>query len=80
MPKPTTAQSKPQTYSGKPARRIVAVKTGFNEYDLVEEVFNCPPTETKVIQKGIDRGGAAYRVKLYNTELMGEDRYGDSGL
>lgn len=87
MTKPSTAPTKPAAksppapaYDGPPVSRIRAIKTGHNQYKLVEEVWDTPPTSVRVTEPKTDGVGAIYRVRLYNEEKLGPNRFGDSGL
>ena len=85
MPKPSTARpatkSKPtEAPKPPPAKRVRAIKTGHNEYSIVEESFEGPPTSTKVLQSKTDGAGAMYWVRLWHEEQLGPNRLGGSGL
>jgi hypothetical protein len=79
MPKPTTARTEPK-YAAPPAKRIRAERIANNEYRLVEEVWETPPTSTKVLMEKCSGIGAQERVRLWMHEHVGANFYGDSGL
>lgn len=83
MAKPAPAE-KPQSPSPQPkvppARRIRVIQKGSNNYDVVVDEYEGPPTRTKVLRQGVARTVAIYDVRLYLEEYLGPDRVGDSGL
>lgn len=84
MSKPSTArtEAKPpeKPYDAAPAKRVRAIKTGHNEYTLVEETFASPPTSVRVLKEKSDGGGAVYRCRLWIEEHIGTNRLGGTGL
>ena len=82
MSKPSTAPPlKPAPkYDGPPVTRVRAVKTGHNEYQVIEETFTGPPSAVKVIQPKTDGSGAMYWCRLRLEELLGSNRLGGTGL
>lgn len=91
MPKPSTARpvpakpslTKPSTKSfpeGPPAIRVRAIKTGHNEYTVVEETFATAPTAVKVLKEKSDGAGAQYRCRLWLEQHLGPNRLGGTGL
>ena len=78
MAKPTTEPSK--KYAGPPARRVRAVRNGNNDYTIIEEIFEGPPTSTRVLKEHSPRVPAEDRVRLWNEEFLGPNRFADSGL
>lgn len=82
MPKPTTAPPPPQPpkYAGPVAKRVRAIQNGHNDYTIIEETFAGPPVETKVLKEHCPRISAEDRVRLYNEEWLGTNRFGSSGL
>lgn len=80
MTKPTTAPKSPPKYDAPPAKRVRAIRTGHNTYQLVEEEFSGPPTSTKVLAPAVTGASAQERVKLWHLEHAGGNFYGDSGL
>lgn len=79
MPKPTTAQTPPK-YDGPPARRVRAIRVDNNDYTIVEETFAGPPTSVRVLKEHSPRVPAEDRVRLWNEEFLGPNRFADSGL
>ena len=84
MSKPSTAPPKPSSpksdYSGPPATRVRAVKTGHNEYSVVEETFSDAPSSVKVLATKVDNTSAVYRCRLRLEEMLGPNRLGGTGL
>lgn len=83
MPKPATARPpevRSQKYDGPPVKRIRAIQKGSNDYTLVEETFAGPPVEVRVLKERSPRVPAEDRVRLYNEEWLGLNRFGSSGL
>lgn len=74
------AKNTPAAYDGPPARRIRAIRTGNNEVTLVEELFSGPPTKVVTLAEGVSTVGAMERVRIYNEDWLGHQRFGDSGL
>lgn len=68
------------TYGGPPAKRVRAIQNGSNDYTLVEETFAGPPTSVKVLKEKCARVPAEDRVRIYNEEWLGLNRFGESGL
>lgn len=79
MPKPTTARPEAK-YTAPPAKRIRAERLGNNEYRLIEEVWETPPTSTKVLHPKCSGIGAQERVRLWMHEHVGGNFFADSGL
>lgn len=63
-----------------PVTRVRAVKTGHNEYTVVEETFSGPPATSKVLAEKVDGTSAMYRCRLRAEELLGPNRLGGTGL
>lgn len=63
-----------------PVTRVRAIKTGHNEYRVVEETFTGPPASTKVLQPKTNGAGAMYWCRLRLEELLGPNRLGGTGL
>ncbi len=82
MSKPSTAtKKKPEAkYDGPPATRVRAIRTGHNEYTVVEETFATAPTSTKTLAEKVDGSSAMYRCRLRAEELLGSNRLGGTGL
>lgn len=85
MPKPATARApeavKPTPkYDGPPVKRVRAIRMGSNDYTIVEETFAGPPVEVRVLKEKSPRVPAEDRVRLYNEEWLGLNRFGSSGL
>lgn len=84
MPKPSTARTAPKKpdakYDGPPAKRVRAIKTGHNEYTVVEETFAVAPTSVVVLKEKSDGSGAMYRCRLWAEEYLGPNRLGGTGL
>ncbi len=84
MPKPATArppESKPTPkYDGPPVKRIRAIQVASNDYTLIEETFAGPPVSVVVLKEHSARVPAEERVRLYNEEWLGLNRFGASGL
>lgn len=79
MPK-TEARKSETKYAGPPAKRVRVVRTGNNEYTVLEETFSGPPTSIRVLKEKSMRVPAEDRVRLYNEEWLGSNRFGESGL
>ena len=78
---PSTAKPRVEAkYDGPPAKRVRAVKTGHNEYTVIEETFAGPPTSVKVLKEKSDGSGAQYRCRLWLEEYLGPNRLGGTGL
>lgn len=69
-------------YVGGPgvARVIRARRLGHNEYALVEETYFGRPASVRILKENCPRVPAEDRVRLYNEEWLGTNRFGDSGL
>ena len=84
MSKPATAKPpevKPTPkYDGPPVKRIRAIQVASNNYTLIEETFAGPPVSTVVLKEKSARVPAEERVRLYNEDWMGLNRFGSSGL
>lgn len=80
MPKPATARPAPKKYEAPPAKRIRAIQVASNNYTLIEETFEGPPTSVRVLKDGCPRVSAEDRVRLYLEEQLGLNRFGESGL
>ncbi len=83
MPKPATARPdvKPAPkYDGPPVKRIRAIQVASNDYTLIEETFAGPPVSVTVLKEHSARVPAEERVRLWNENWMGHNRFGSSGL
>lgn len=86
MPKPSTARIGPEAPSSTtkltvpPAVRVRAIKTGHNEYTVVEETWATAPTSVKVLKEKSDGASAQYRCRLWLEERLGPNRLGGTGL
>lgn len=63
-----------------PVTRVRAIKTGHNEYTVIEETFEGKPSSTKVLQQKTSGDGAMYWCRLRAEELLGPNRLGGTGL
>lgn len=79
MAKPTTPATPPR-YDGPPVKRVRAIQKGHNDYTVIEETFEGPPTSVRVLKEKSPRVPAEDRVRLYNEEWLGTNRFGSSGL
>lgn len=50
-------------YAGPSVARLRAVRTGHNEYDVVEEVWTTPPTVVRVLKSKASRAMAQCRLR-----------------
>lgn len=72
--------AKPVIRTHLPAKRVVVERIGNNEYRVVEETYDCPPTSTRVLQSNVARVPAEDEVRLWLETHLGTNRFGDSGL
>lgn len=84
MPKPEPVrpivEAKPVIRTHLPAKRVVAQRMGNNEYRIIEEEYDCPPTSVRVLQPKTERVPAEDEVRIWNETHLGVDRFGSSGL
>ena len=71
---------RPAAYDAPPARRVRAIRTGHNEYTVVEETFDGPPSSSVVLKEKSDGAGAQYRCRLWLEQHLGPNRLGGTGL
>lgn len=79
MAQPSTAKKEAPKTEVPPAKRMRAVKTAHNTYDVIIETF-VTPSKTEVVAKAVDGVSAQYRCRLFAEEQMGPNRLGGSGL
>jgi hypothetical protein len=84
MPKPEPVKpvvtAKPVIRTHLPAKRVVAERLGNNEYRIIEETYDVPPTAVRVLQLCVTRVPAEDEVRLWLENHIGANRFGDSGL
>lgn len=73
-------QPKPEAPKSTPVSRMRAVKVGHNEYDVITETWDSPPTKTEVVASKVSGVSAQYRCRLFLEEQMGPNRLGGTGL
>lgn len=62
------------------AKRIRVERLGNNQYRLVEDIYEGPPTRTVVQRENVSYAQAHAEVKLYWANALGFNGLGDSGL
>ena len=77
---PAPAPKAPAKRTTPPARAVRAVQLASGVYTVVEEVYDCPPTSTRVLAKKVGRVPAEDEVRIWYESLLGQNRFGDSGL
>lgn len=63
-----------------PARRIRVERLGNNQYRVVEDIYEAPPTRTVVQRENVPYAVAHSEVKLFWANALGLNGLGDSGL
>ena len=83
MAKPPAAASIPAAKSERTHCAVTttrAVREGNNSYRVVDEIYDCQPTATKVILVGVSVVEAQTEVRLRNERRLGVERFGESGF
>jgi hypothetical protein len=75
-----TVVAKPVIRTHTPAKRVIVERFGNNQYRVVEEEYDCPPTSRRVLQPDVTRVPAEDEVRLWLVNHLGHNRFGDSGL
>lgn len=76
--KETAAPPKP-TAKLPPTRRLRAIRHGNNDYELVEDTYDCPPTSTRTLKRSA-KEIVADEARIWLVEYVGPNRTGDTGL
>lgn len=79
-PAPTRPEPKPAPPKLRPVTTTRVYRDGNNSYRVVDEVYDCAPTATKVILAGVSSVEAQTEVRLRNERRLGVERFGESGL
>jgi hypothetical protein len=77
---PKKLSPKAEPPKSAPISRMRAVKVGHNEYDVIVETWDSPPTKTEVVVSKVSGVSAQYRCRLHLEEQMGPNRLGGTGL
>lgn len=73
-------QPKKPKYDGAPVSRTRAVRTGHNEYTVIRDIWDCPPTSSVVEVEKVSRVSAEDRCRLAWEHVLGPNRLGGTGL
>jgi hypothetical protein len=64
----------------RPVKSVRAIQMAHDKYTVVEDTYESPPSTTKTLLSGVSRIVAEDEVRLWNENMLGFQRFGQSGL